>query len=183
VVLETERLILRRWCEADVAPFGELNADPQVMRHFPSRLDAGQTRAFVERIREHWDRHAFGLWAVEVRDGAPFIGYVGLVQVGFSAPFTPAVEIGWRLARSAWGGGHASEAARTGLAYAFETLALEEVVSFTVPANTRSRAVMERIGMRRDEGGDFEHPTLPEGHPQRRHVLYRLERSDWTRSG
>jgi RimJ/RimL family protein N-acetyltransferase len=156
-----------------------LNADPEVMAHLLAPLDAEQSDAFVARIRTHWDLHGFGLWAVERQQEGDFIGFVGLQQVGFDAPFVPAVEVGWRLARSVWGSGYASEAARAGLAFAFETLALDEVVSFTVPANLRSRAVMERIGMQHDAGGDFKHPRMPVGDALRPHVLYRLRHSDW----
>jgi RimJ/RimL family protein N-acetyltransferase len=179
-MLETERLILRRWRDADRAPFAALNADAQVMEHFPSPLGEHESAAFADRVAAHWRLHGFGLWAVEVRDGEPFIGFVGLMRVDFEAAFTPAVEIGWRLARTAWGAGFASEGARACLEFAFETLSLDEVVSFSVPANRRSRDVMRRIGMKRDRDGDFDHPRLPQKHPLQRHVLYRMPRSEWT---
>lgn len=178
-MLETERLILRAWHDSDLEPFAALNADPEVMEFLPALLDRAQSDALARRVRRHHELHGFGLWAVEVAGGAPFIGFVGLSRVDFDAHFTPAVEIGWRLAREAWGKGHASEAARCCLGFAFDALGLDEVVSFTVPANRRSRAVMERIGLVRDAGGDFDHPRLPEGHPLRRHVLYRLSHRAW----
>lgn len=178
-MLRTSRLILRAWRDDDLPAYAALNADPEVMAHFPTRLDRAASDASAARIRAHHAQHGWGLWAVEVAGEAPFIGFVGLQQVPFEAPFTPAVEIGWRLARAQWGRGFAAEAARAALGFGFERLALPEIVSFTVPANTRSSAVMERLGMTRDPAGDFEHPRLPAGHALRRHVLYRLARNHW----
>ena len=172
--LVTERLVLRPWRPADRAPFAALNADPAVMEHFPAPLTREESDAMIARAEAHLDQHGFGPWAVEVRGGAPVIGFVGLVVPRFTAHFTPCVEIGWRLARAHWGHGYATEAARAALAFGFGTVGLAEIVSFTVPANVRSIAVMERLGMTRDPAGDFEHPNLPEGHPLRRHVLYRI---------
>jgi RimJ/RimL family protein N-acetyltransferase len=174
------RLLLRRWRESDRDPFARLNADPEVMAHFPGVLDRAASDALVDRIEAHFAEHGFGLWVVEVRVAEPFIGFVGLARVGFDAHFTPAVEIGWRFARSAWGHGYATEGAREACRIAFEELRLSEIVSFTVPANTRSRAVMDRIGMTHDPSDDFDHPKLAEGHPLRRHVLYRLSAARWT---
>jgi ribosomal-protein-alanine N-acetyltransferase len=171
-------LILRRWRERDLATFATLNLDPEVMRHFPSTLTPEQSAALVARIEEHFDRHGFGLWAVTVASNQAFIGYTGLAVPRFEAHFTPAVEVGWRLARGAWGRGYATEAARAALAFGFET-GLEEIVSFTVPANIRSVAVMERIGMSRNPDDDFDNPTLPEGSPLRRHVLYRISKAQF----
>jgi RimJ/RimL family protein N-acetyltransferase len=128
----------------------------------------------VDRIGAHFGEHGFGLWAIELPGVAPFIGFAGLTWARFSAPFTPCVEVGWRLAFEHWGHGYATEAARLALGYGFGTLALSEVVSFTSATNLRSRAVMERLGMRRDPAEDFDYPSFPEGHPLRRHVLYRL---------
>jgi ribosomal-protein-alanine N-acetyltransferase len=170
----TPRLLLRRWRDRDREVFARLNADPEVMAYFPSVLDRAASDALADRIEAHFSEHEFGPWAVEVQGGESFIGFVGLARVGFDAHFTPAVEIGWRLARSSWGHGYATEGAREACRVAFEALRLPEIVSFTVPANLRSRAVMERIGMTHDTGGDFDHPRLAEGHPLRRHVLYRL---------
>lgn len=177
-MIETGRLRLRMWRDEDISPFAALNADQAAMRFLPGVMTAEETRAMVARIRAHFDAHGFGLWAVEASGVAPFVGFVGLQHVAFEAPFTPAVEIGWRLAPSHWGKGYATEAAKAALRYGFEVLNLDQIVSFTVPANMPSRAVMVRIGMRRDPADDFDHPRLAEGHPLRRHVLYRLSRDD-----
>lgn len=177
--IETDRLLLRPWRNEDLAPFAALNADPQVMEHFVSTYSRRESDETAARIRARLEQRGYGFWAVEVKGSEPFVGFVGLAHADFEAPFTPAVEIGWRLARASWGRGYATEAARAALRFAFAQLGLAEVVSFTVPANRRSRAVMERIGLKRDLGGDFDHPRVVEGHPIRRHVLYRLRREDW----
>ena len=144
------------------------------MRYFPAALERRQSDAFVERESIAIASRGWGLWAVEVVDEAPFIGFVGLAEPSFRAHFTPAVEVGWRLARQHWGKGYATEAADEALRFGFEELGLDEIVSFTAVANRRSRRVMERLGMTHDPADDFEHPRLPEGHPLRPHVLYRL---------
>lgn len=177
--LSTERLVLRAWRDTDLAPFAALNADPRVMEHFASSLSPAESDAMVERIRQHFASHGFSLWAVEVPGVADFIGYVGLVYVPFTAAFTPAVEVGWRLAAEHWGHGYASEGARRVLELGFAQLHLEQIVSMTIPANQRSRRVMEKLGMQRSPADDFDHPRLPEGHRIRRHVLYRLSRAEW----
>ncbi len=174
--LRTERLRLRAWRDDDLESFAALNADPVVMEHFPAPLTRDESDAFVTTARERWREGGPSWWAVEVVDGAPFIGFVGLSEVRFEAPFTPAVEIGWRLAREHWGRGYAPEAARAALDHGFDELALAEIVSFTVVANTRSRRVMEKIGMHHDPTGDFVHPSLPDAHPLGPHVLYRISR-------
>ena len=179
--LRTSRLVLRRWRDSDREPFAALNADPEVMEHFPGTLAREQSDAAVQRIEDHFRRKGFGLWAVEVVDGAPFIGFTGLVTVPFFAPFTPAVEVGWRLARAHWGHGYASEAAAEALRFGFEEARLREIVSFTIPANVRSRRVMERLGMHHDPADDFDNPRIPTGHPMSRHVLYRLTADEWRR--
>jgi RimJ/RimL family protein N-acetyltransferase len=175
-VLRTDRLVLRRWRVADRAPFASLNADPEVMRHFPSMLSTEESDALAGAIEGHMARRGFGLWALEIPGVAPFAGYVGLSVPSFVAPFTPCVEIGWRLAAAHWGHGYATEAARVVLAHAWDALALGEIVSFTASGNERSRAVMARLGMRHDAADDFDHPRLAIGHPLRRHVLYRIAR-------
>jgi len=172
--VRTDRLLLRRWREDDVEPFARMNADPVVMEHFPSLLTREQSAAMVERIERHLDAEGFGLWAVEVPAVAPFIGFVGLQRVPFEAHFTPAVEVGWRLDPAHWGHGYATEAALACLDLGFGPLGLEEIVSMTTPGNARSWRVMERIGMHRDPADDFDHPRIAEGHPIRRHVVYRL---------
>ena len=174
--LSTERLILRAWRQEDLPPFAALNADPRVMEFLPLRLERAESDALAERIAAHLRQQDFGLWAVEVRGGAPFIGFVGLEAPSFEAHFTPCLEIGWRLAFEAWGCGYATEAARCALAHGFGPLGRAEIVSFTARGNRRSRAVMERLGMRYDAADDFLHPGLPADHRQRPHVLYRLRK-------
>jgi RimJ/RimL family protein N-acetyltransferase len=171
--LMTPRLLLRHWRVDDLEPFAAMGADPSVMEFLPGRLDRAGSDAMAERIRGHFERHGFGFWAVEAPGVAAFLGFVGLMVPTWDAHFTPCVEIGWRLAGAYWGRGYATEAARAALAYGFDQLAVEQIVSFTVPANLRSRQVMERLGMTRSPADDFDHPMLPEGHPLRRHVLYR----------
>ncbi len=178
-VIETERLVLRRWEDADRAPFAAINADPEVMRHLGPLLDRAQSDALIDRIEAGFDDVGFGLWAVEVCDEPDIVGFVGLSRPRFEAPFTPCVEVGWRLARSAWGRGYATEAARAALRHGFEVVGLDEIVSFTTVANERSKAVMRRLGMTRDLADDFEHPNVAVGDPLRPHVLYRLARSAW----
>jgi ribosomal-protein-alanine N-acetyltransferase len=170
MVFSTERLILRRWRDDDRKPFAALNADPQVMEHFPARLTREESDLLVDRIEAGFEARGFGLWAVEVAATGEFIGFTGLAVPGFRS----GVEIGWRLARSAWGYGYASEAARAVLAEGFQRHGLREIISFTAAENIRSRAVMRRIGMTHDPADDFDHPALPDNSPQRRHVLYRI---------
>ena len=180
-VIATERLVLRDWQASDYEPFAALNADPSVTRYLGQQRDRAGSDALIESSREHWSTNGFGLWAVERSHDGRFLGFTGLARPSFEAHFTPAVEVGWRLAREAWGHGYATEAARAALVFGFETVGLDEIVSFTVPANERSWRVMERLGMTRDPADDFDHPRLPEGHPLRRHLLYRLSRTDWER--
>jgi RimJ/RimL family protein N-acetyltransferase len=174
--LRTDRLLLRRWRDADREPFAAMNADPIVMEHFPSMLTREQSDDYVDRISAWFDDDGYGLWALEVLETAEFIGYTGLWAAAFDAHFTPAVEVGWRLAQHAWGRGYAPEAARASIADGFARLAVDEIVSFTTTSNTRSQRVMQKLGMTRDPADDFDHPRLPEGSPLRRHVLYRLPR-------
>ncbi len=172
--LTTPRLELRHWREADLELFAAMNSDPAVMEHFPELLSRRQSDGLVDRIEAGFAANGFGLWALEVRGTDEFIGFTGLAVPEFEAHFTPAVEVGWRLVRSAWGNGYATEAAGAALRFGFDEVGLDEIVSFTVPGNRRSRAVMERLGMRRDPRDDFDHPGLPPGHPLRPHVLYRI---------
>lgn len=175
--LSTERLVLRGWRPADRAPFAALNADHEVMEHFPTALTRAESDALVDRIEAGLAQHPFGLWATEVTTTGDFIGFVGLAVPGFDAAFMPTVEVGWRLARHAWGHGYASEAATETLRYAFDDLGLDEVVSFTSTTNLRSQRVMQRLGLHHDE--DFDHPNMPVGHRLHRHVLYRITRDEW----
>jgi|SRR5580658_8780031 RimJ/RimL family protein N-acetyltransferase len=177
--ITTERLNLRRWREDDREPFQALNADPRVMEHFPDLLSAAESDALFERIHGHFDRHGFGPWAAELRESHTFLGFIGLSVPPFDAPFMPAVEVGWRLRSDYWNRGLATEGARAAMRYGFETLNLAGLVSFTVPANMRSRRVMEKLGMTHDQRDDFDHPLLPAGHPLRTHVLYRIDRDAW----
>lgn len=177
--LATERLLIRGWRPQDRAPFAALNADPEVMRHFPAPMTPAESDALADRIEAHFEREGWGLWALEERTSGAFLGFTGLARPVFDAPFTPAVEIGWRLARPAWGHGYASEAARASAAFAFDDVGLQEIVSMAVVANVRSQAVMERLGMRRDPAEDFDHPLVAAPH-LRRHVLYRLRADEWS---
>jgi RimJ/RimL family protein N-acetyltransferase len=177
--LRTERLLLRRWRLSDRAPSAALNADPEVVRYFQRPLTPSDHLA--DMADEDLKRQGWGLWALEQQATGRFIGFTGLARPTFEAPFTPAIEIGWRLARTAWGRGFATEAACAAVAFAFEELGLEELVSFTAEPNARSRAVMRRLGMRHDPADDFDHPNVPAG-DLRRHVLYRLSASEWKRS-
>jgi RimJ/RimL family protein N-acetyltransferase len=180
--LRTPRLHLRRWRAEDRAPFGALNSDPEVMRHFPATLSRAESDAFVDRIEAGFAESGYGLWAIEVVATGEFIGFTGLSNPRFTAPFMPAVEIGWRLARPAWGHGYATEAARAAMADGFARVGLIEIVSFTAVGNEPSRAVMRRIGMTHRVDDDFDHPKLDPGHRLRRHVLYRMPRGRWLSS-
>jgi RimJ/RimL family protein N-acetyltransferase len=178
--LTTGRLLLRQWRDEDLAPFAALNADPEVMRYFPAPLTRTQSDEFARFAQGMIAVHGWGLWAVEVRGGAPFIGFVGLNRPRFEAHFTPAIEIGWRLDRPQWGQGYATEAAAAALTFAFEEPDCSEVVSFTSLINEPSLRVMRRLGMSHDPADDFDHPALADG-PLRRHALYRMPREQWLR--
>lgn len=179
-MIRTERLLLRPWRDEDLAPFARLNADTRVMEYLPKPLSRTESDALAARIRAHLAAHGFGLLAVEAPGESPFLGFVGLSLATFPARFTPCIEVGWRLARAFWGRGYAAEAARACLEHGFRERGFREILSFTATANERSRRVMERLGMTRDPGDDFDHPALPSGHPLRPHVLYRIERESWT---
>jgi RimJ/RimL family protein N-acetyltransferase len=176
-VIETPRLRLRGWRAEDREPFYRINSDPRAMEHFPACLTRAESDGLAQRIEAHLAARGFGLWAAEVRETGEFAGFIGLSVPTFEAHFTPCVEIGWRLDPAWWNRGLATEGASAALRFAFETLGLNEVVSFTVPANRASRRVMEKVGMCHDPADDFDHPKIPEGHPLRRHVLYRKARS------
>lgn len=172
--LRTERLLLRDWRADDRDAFAAMNRDPRVVEHLLGPLSRAESDALVQRIQQCWRELGYGLWAVERADRGCFIGFAGLWPVAFDAPFTPAVEVGWRLAAEHWGRGFATEAAREALRHGFSVAGLTEIVSFTAVGNVRSQRVMQRLGMRRDRAGDFDHPAVPSGHPARAHVLYRL---------
>jgi RimJ/RimL family protein N-acetyltransferase len=177
--LRTDRLLMRRWHDADRAPFAALNASAEVMEHFPAVLSREESDAFVDQIEREFDERGWGLWALESRATGAFLGYTGLEawETASGLPFAPAVEVGWRLVRDAWGHGYASEAARAAIDYGFTTLGLEEIISMTAVTNERSWRVMERIGMTRDPADDFDHPRVERGHRLERHVLYRIRAS------
>ncbi len=174
--METDRLLLRRWTSSDLKPFVDMSADPEVMKYFPNLLTPEESRAFVERLEEKFERQGFGFWAAELKATQSFVGFVGLNTPDFEADFTPCVEIGWRLAKEYWGFGYATEAASACLNFAFTKAQLPEILSWTTRENYPSRKVMERIGMQRNPAEDFDHPALPADHPLRPHVLYRIKR-------
>lgn len=177
--LESARLLMRQWRDTDLDVFADMCADDRVMRYFPEPLSRLQSAGVIGRIRGHFAEFGFGLWSLERKDTGAFIGFTGLSTVGFDAPFTPAVEIGWRLAHDHWGLGFASEAAWTALRCGFGQVGLDEVVSYTPALNVPSEKVMQAIGMRRDAQGDFEHPALPAEHRLQPHRLYRITREQW----
>jgi RimJ/RimL family protein N-acetyltransferase len=180
--LTTDRLLLRQWRDSDRDPFAAINADPAVMEHFPALQTREQSDALIDRQLPAIEERGWGLWALEVRETGEFIGFTGLSVPSFEAHFMPAVEIGWRLAKGAWGNGYATEAARASLAHGFGPAGLDAVVSFTTTTNLPSQRVMQRIGMTHDEAGDFDHPRLEAGHRLQRHVLYRIDRAQWEAS-
>lgn len=175
--LKSERLIFREWSDEDREPFARMNADPLVMQYLPRSLNEKESNHLVDKFQKHLEKHDYGFFAVEVAETGGFAGFVGLNRVPFEAPFQsseiPPVEIAWRLDYEVWGQGYGSEAAKAVLDFGLNDLDLEEVVSFTVHDNARSIHMMEKIGMKRDKGGDFHYPTLPDGHPLGDFVLYR----------
>ncbi|MFC9689934.1 GNAT family N-acetyltransferase [Kribbella sp. NPDC056951] len=172
--LTTDRLLLRQWRDSDREPFAGLNADPAVMEHFPRLVTREESDALIDRASASIADQGWGLWAVEVRSTGEFIGFTGMAVPRFEAAFLPGVEIGWRLAKSAWGNGYAPEAARAALAFGFGSAGLTEIISFTATTNLPSQRVMQKIGMTHDE--DFDHPNIPDGHRLKRHVLYRISK-------
>lgn len=178
--LETERLIMRPLTMDDLDDVAAMNNDARVMEFFPTTLTREESAGFIKKLMAHQKAHGFSLCALHLKQGNAFCGFTGLLKAEFDAPFTPAVEIGLRFAHAAWGKGLGPEAARACLAFGFDTLGLSEIVSFTAAQNFRSVRVMEKIGMRRDTQGDFDHPNLAPGHRLRRHVLYRLRRDEWS---
>ena len=174
-ILTTERLILRPWLPEDLEPFARLNADPRVMEYFPSTLSREESNQVAERRENGFLKNGWGKWAVSVPGVSDFIGYIGLARIEHPYHFAPAVEIGWRLAFDYWGRGYATEGAKAAIKYGFDKVGLSEIVAFTTVQNMRSRHIMAKLGMHRAPEDDFDHPKLPEGHPLRRHVLYRLK--------
>jgi RimJ/RimL family protein N-acetyltransferase len=179
--ITTERLIMRPWQDEDRAPFAAMSTDPEVMRYLRSMPTRVESDAWIDRQIGFGAADGFCFGAVVLKDTGAFIGSIGLMRVPYEAHFTPAVEIGWRLARPYWGLGYAPEAAAAALRYGFTTLDLPEIVADAVVANANSQRVMLKLGMSRDMAGDFDHPTMAADHPMRRHVLYRLTRAAWQR--
>ena len=176
-VIETPRLRLRNWRDEDLQPWFEMGADPRVMEFFPGVYDRERSDSIAASVRQRNEANTYGWWIVEEKNGEPFAGVIQLDEVSFEAHFTPVREIGWRLPVEFWGRGYATEAARAVLEYAFERLAMDEVVALTTVMNVRSRRVMERLGMTHDPNDDFDNPRVPDGHPLQRHVLYRIHRT------
>ncbi|WP_435455630.1 GNAT family N-acetyltransferase [Variovorax sp. LT2P21] len=176
---ETARLILRPWLERDRTPFATLSADPEVMKHLLPFASPSAADAWIDRQQAHLETHGFCFWALEWKETGEFIGAAGLLRVGYEAHFAPAVEVGWRIVRRFWGRGLAPEAAKSAIDFGFEHLGLQEIVANTVPANTSSRRVMEKLGMSSDAADDFDHPLVPIENPLRHQVLYRLPRDRW----
>ncbi len=179
--METKRLILRNWLPTDYHQFAELNSDPTVMEFFPKTLSQSESNAFAEKSKTLISKNGWGLWAVEIKTRGSFIGYVGLHRPHLKYPFSPFVEIGWRLSKEFWGYGYATEAAREALKFAFESLELYEVVSFTSLQNKRSQSVMERLDMINTQE-NFKHPSLPDNHPLCEHVLYKITKAMWNKT-
>jgi RimJ/RimL family protein N-acetyltransferase len=178
--LQSSRLTLRAWEDGDRAAFFEMSSDPAVMQYLTPLTTREASDAWIDRHRAHFAAHGLGYWAVELQETRQLAGAVGLSRVTYQAHFTPAIGVGWRLARHCWGHGYASEAAAVALRFGFEELRPEEIVAVTVPANIRSQQVMRRLGMTYSPADDFDHPRYPEGHPWRRCVLFRLSRLDWS---
>ncbi len=178
-ILRTKRLILRPWRETDLAAFAKINADPKVMEFYAQLLSREESDALVRKLQKEITEHGYGFWAVEAPGVADFIGYVGLNYWNLEMEFAPCVDIGWRFGSFHWGKGYAQESAREVLRYGFESLELSEIVSMATVGNTRSRRLIERLGMYHAE--NFEHPKLAKGHPLSRRVLYRLTQREWTR--
>lgn len=179
MIIKTKRLILRPWQDADLEPFARINADPRVMEFFPSVKTFKESASEYEAILEHFKKHGYGWWAVSEINNPNFIGFIGLRYLDFSAAFTPAIEVAWRLAYEYWGRGYATEGAKASLQYGFEILNFSEIISFTSTINFRSQAVMERIGMHHNPKDDFDNPKLSQEHRLCRHVLYRISKTDW----
>lgn len=177
--IKTDRLVLRPWRHSDLESLVALYADPKVMEFTLGVKDREESERDFIAISQHMEKHGFGFWAVFLINTGTFIGLIGLENVGFEAPFVPAVEIGWRLAYPYWGRGYATEGGLASLKYGFEVIQLEEIVAFTQVHNDRSRAVMERIGMCYNPLDDFDDIECPEKHPLRRNVLYRISKSQW----
>ncbi|WP_297572966.1 GNAT family N-acetyltransferase [uncultured Deefgea sp.] len=182
LTLSTERLILRQWQISDAEPFAQMSADPKVMNMLLGPIDAQASAAMEQKIMAQILENGWGFWALALKETQEFIGFTGLNRPNADLPFSPCVEIGWRLAFAHWGNGYATEAAKAALAFGFNHLELTEIVAFTALSNHPSQAVMQRLGMQR-EPQNFMHPKVPAGHPLQAHCLYRLSQSAWRREG
>ncbi|MCH9756286.1 MAG: GNAT family N-acetyltransferase [Gammaproteobacteria bacterium] len=181
VIIETERLILRTWCDDDLEPMFRINQDPKVMEYLLPMSSKQETQDFIDRAKRNQEVYGYTFYAVELKSTHEMIGFIGLLhrkQVPFSDS-NPSTEIGWRLASKHWGKGFATEGATAVLAYAFHVLYLPEVVSLTVVNNTKSRRVMEKIGLTHNPDDDFDHPKVPDDSPLKQHVLYRLFQQEY----
>ena len=177
--LRTKRLLLRRWTDEDRDPFAQISTDPEVMRYRLAPLSRRESDGLIDETEASFDRNGFGLWAVEQIEDGRLLGFTGFGISDFDAPFCPAVDVGWTLARDVWGHGYATEGAVAALDFAFDQLQLDQVVAHTAELNERSRAVMRRLGMTHDPGDDFDAPWYEAGHTRRRFVLYRMKVADW----
>ncbi len=181
MALETNRILLRQWKNQDLPAFAKLNSDPEVMKYFPNRLNRKESDAIAEKCKSLISENGWGFWALELKNTEEFLGFVGLHSIKADLPFSPCVEIGWRLSKKHWGNGYATESAKTVLDYAFETLKLNDVVSFTTRSNTPSRAIMERLGFSNTHQ-NFMHPDIPENSPLAEHVLYKISKTIWQKN-
>lgn len=175
-IIKTTRLLLRPWKEEDLEPYAKLNSDPRVMKYFPSILTRKESDESARLAASHIEKYGWGKWAITLIETGEFVGRVGLEEIDFEASFAPNIELGYRLAFEHWGKGYASEGAKASLEYGFKTLSLTEIVAFTPIQNLRSQLVMERLGMHHNPKDDFDHPKLPESHPLKQHVLYRISK-------
>lgn len=180
VELRTSRLLLRQWKDSDADPWAAMNADPKVRQYFPKVLAREDALGEMDRIRAGIAQRGWGMWAMEIPGVMPFAGFVGINAPGFPAPWQPAVEIGWRLPVDAWGKGYATEAAEASLYFAFEHLRLPQVIALSVVPNKPSHAVMERLGMKRWHGVEFDHPRVPADWHLKRHIVHLMTRKTWT---
>jgi RimJ/RimL family protein N-acetyltransferase len=178
-VLRTGRLILRRWKESDLLPYAKINADQRVMEFMLGTMTEAETRQSIDHAKQHFEVHGFGRWAVEIADSERFIGFVGISIPTYALPFSPCVEVAWRICAEEWGNGYAPEAAAEAMRDGFERVGLQEIVSFTTSINLKSRRVMEKLDMKYCPAEDFDHPMVAEGHRLRGHVLYRMTKAEW----
>lgn len=178
-IIETDRLLLRPWQAEDLPTLIEINKDPRVMEHFLSTRDAAESTSNFQLMQQHFDEHGFGLNAAVIKSTQECIGFVGLAKIAAPYPMAPCVEIGWRLNYNHWDKGYATEGAKAALADGFTRLNLAEIVAFTIPLNTRSRRVMEKLGMNHDPKDNFKHPKIPADHPRCLQLLYRLSKDEW----